>query len=197
MLVALARMRFEEAVLRACPLRIDQDPTSPPMARIGIVFGMLLCALSAFGMAGTAIKSPIQFIPLMLGIPILFLGVVALNPHRRRHSIYAAAGVGLVGAVSGSIRSLMWAMAWMADEPTNFYSWKLVVAMTVLCAIFFIICVIGFVRNPPRNDWFTTSPVSPDDASVVELAGKKSGATDSSSGDVISSIDAAPSSDRR
>lgn len=35
-------------------------------------------------------KSPTQFIPMMAGIPILFMGVVGLNPHRRIAATFVA-----------------------------------------------------------------------------------------------------------
>ena len=69
------------------------------MARVGIVFGLLLCGLTVVGMVGTTVKSPMQFIPMMLGVPILFSGVVALNPHRRKHAMHAASAVAILGAV--------------------------------------------------------------------------------------------------
>ena len=63
------------------------------MARVGIIFGLLLCGLTIAGLVGTTVKSTILFIPMMIGIPTLFCGVVALNPHRRKHAMRVSATI--------------------------------------------------------------------------------------------------------
>lgn len=121
------------------------------MARIGIVFGLLLCGLSAIGMMGTSTKSPIQFIPMMLGIPILFCGVVGLNPHRRKQSMQAAAAIALLGAVAGAVRATYIGIQLAGGAPINRYAWILVVAMTLVCTIFVAVCTITFVQLRRRK----------------------------------------------
>ena len=49
------------------------------MARFGIISGLLLCIDTAFALFGSLNKVPLLFIPMMIGIPILFFGVVALK----------------------------------------------------------------------------------------------------------------------
>ena len=69
------------------------------MARFGIVSGLLLCFNTAYALFSSLNKEPLLFIPMMLGIPILFFGVVALNPHRRRQALATAALVGGAGCL--------------------------------------------------------------------------------------------------
>ena len=73
------------------------------MDRVSIVFGLLLCGLSAVGMIASITKDPVQFIPIMIGIPVLFCGVVSLNPHRRRLAMRLAATVTATGGVLGIV----------------------------------------------------------------------------------------------
>ncbi len=129
------------------------------MARVGIVFGLLLCGLSVIGMLATVNKDPTQFVPLMLGIPILFCGVVALNPHRRRLAMQSAAATGVLGIVVGFVQAVVIGVRWSDGEPVGDLGWKLITAMTWLCATFSVICVILLLRSRRR-------PVT----QVVELA---------------------------
>lgn len=167
------------------------------MARIAIVFGWLLCALSALGMAATTTKNPIQFIPLMLGIPILFLGVVGLNPHRRRVTMLLAGGVALVGSISGSIRTLMWTSRWMNEQSINPYAWKMVAAMTAICTTFAVIILIrSWCEARRRQDPFRTGVASIDAEHLVELPDRNSRSADSSAG-LVDPTSVGSSSDHR
>ncbi|TWU48321.1 hypothetical protein [Rubripirellula reticaptiva] len=131
------------------------------MARVGIVFGLLLCGLSALGMSATVVKDPVQFLPLMLGIPILFGGVVALNPHRRRIAMQSATAIGLVGILIGSAQAANLGFQWSDGETVSDISWKLIATMTWLCATFVIICLIVLVREHRRRQTSIISKSSP------------------------------------
>ena len=61
------------------------------MARTAIVFGLLLCGLTLYGLFASMLKSPLQFVPLMFGIPVFLCGIVGLNPHRQRLASFIAA----------------------------------------------------------------------------------------------------------
>lgn len=74
------------------------------MARVTIIIGLLLCGLSAVAMVGTPLKMPALFIPMMFGIPVLFCGVVGLNPHRRRVAVAIAATIMSIAVVAAAAR---------------------------------------------------------------------------------------------
>ncbi|MGB7329642.1 MAG: hypothetical protein WBD31_32510 [Rubripirellula sp.] len=131
------------------------------MARVGIVFGLLLCGLSALGMSATVVKDPVQFLPLMLGIPILFGGVVALNPHRRRIAMQSATAIGLLGILIGSAQAANLGFQWSDGETVSNISWKLIATMTWLCATFVIICLIVLVREYRKRKSSLTPPSAP------------------------------------
>jgi uncharacterized membrane protein len=72
------------------------------MARVGIIFGLLLCALTVVALLYTTAKMPSLFVPMMIGIPILFCSIVGLNPHRRKNAMLNAVAVGTLGLIVGS-----------------------------------------------------------------------------------------------
>lgn len=121
------------------------------MARVGIIFGLLLCGLTFVGMVETSVKSPILFIPMMIGIPTLFCGVVALNPHRRKHAMRAAAALALLGLTVGTVRSSVWTMRWIRDEQVLRYAFSLNVALMLISGTFFVICIASFVQDRRRR----------------------------------------------
>jgi hypothetical protein len=122
------------------------------MARVGIVFGLALCCLSIVGLMGTAEKTPTQFIPMMLGVPILFCGVVALNPHRRKYAMHTASLIAVLGAVCGGGQASYVLLQLANRVPINHYSFRLVVAMSVICVAFVVICVISFIQIRQRKE---------------------------------------------
>ncbi|WP_222435760.1 hypothetical protein [Rubripirellula tenax] len=103
-------------------------------------------------MAATVVKDPVQFVPLMLGIPILFCGVVALNPHRRKIAMNLAAVIGSVGTVIGLLQAIVWGVRWSDAGPVSEIGGKIIAAMTWLCATFVVICVIALVRDRRRRN---------------------------------------------
>ena len=121
------------------------------MARVGIIFGLLLCGLTIAGLVGTTVKSPILFIPMMIGIPTLFCGVVALNPHRRKHAMRAAGVLALLGTSVGAIRSLVWLARWMQEAPIERYAAILNVALLASSGTFLLILIISFLQDRRRR----------------------------------------------
>ena len=122
------------------------------MARTGIVFGLILCGITIAGLVVMPAKTPTQFYGMMLGIPILFCGVVALNPHRRRLAMSFAAAIALIGAVVGGLWSVVQLLAFSNTfSEIDRYSLRLVAIMTVVCMLFVGFCVIGFSRLRRRS----------------------------------------------
>ena len=103
------------------------------MARYGIVSGLLLCIDTAIALFGSTDKAPLLFIPMMLGIPILFFGVVALNPHRRRQALATAASIGGLGCVIGVGELLHFISLWRNDGVVNLHYTRVVSLMVAIC----------------------------------------------------------------
>lgn len=132
------------------------------MARIGIVFGLLLCGLTLVGMSVTTQKSYTQFVPMMFGIPMLFLGVVSLNPHRRSEAVLFALGLSLVAMMLGGGRLLVLALHASSGRFVNPVSLRLVLVMTTLSFVFVVIAWLWRRRRAPSLDPASTDPATTD-----------------------------------
>ncbi len=109
------------------------------MARIGIVFGLVLFGLTIAALSLTTHKSYTQFVPMMFGIPLLFCGVVALNPHRRGDAVLWALILMLGGLGFSVIRTIVLGVRWMTGGHVNTLWFELVVSMSVVCLVFVVI----------------------------------------------------------
>lgn len=74
------------------------------LARSSVWIAMLLCGLSMLMLIGTPMRRIESAIPMMLGIPLLFVGVIGLNPHRRLLLIIGAAVSSTLGMTLGAAR---------------------------------------------------------------------------------------------
>jgi predicted tellurium resistance membrane protein TerC len=108
------------------------------MARFGILSGLLLCIDTAIALFGSTDKAPLLFIPMMLGIPIMFFGVVALNPHRRRQALATAAAIGVLGCAIGAGELLHLFSLWRDDGMVNLHNARIVSLMIAVCFGFLI-----------------------------------------------------------
>ncbi|MBB3204678.1 hypothetical protein FHS27_000442 [Rhodopirellula rubra] len=139
------------------------------MARIGIVFGLLLFGLTIAGLSTTSQKTYTQFIPMMFGIPLLFLGVVALNPHRRGESVFVALLLALLCTILGGGRLISLGFAWMAGEHINPLSVRLVAGMTIIGGVFVIVAE-RWRRNRRRSENAAKSSALSSATTTIESA---------------------------
>ena len=119
------------------------------MARVGIIFGLLLCGLTFLGLISMEQKSPYQFYPMMLGIPVLFCGVVALNPHRRKHAMHVTAVLALVGTTAGGVGCLR---RLLEDQVVDRYGLPLIGSMSILCLFLLLACIASFRAARKRKE---------------------------------------------
>ncbi|MGB7345298.1 MAG: hypothetical protein WBD20_13875 [Pirellulaceae bacterium] len=106
------------------------------MARVGIVFGLLLCSLTVVALLCTSAKLPSQFVPMMAGIPILFCGVVGLNPHRRKVAMRSAAAIGLLGLFVGAGLAIYCEFSDDSELDVRKYVFNLGLTLAAICLIF-------------------------------------------------------------
>jgi hypothetical protein len=76
------------------------------VARITIYVGGFLIALGLIGYFGTSMVSWTALIPAFFGLPLVILGVLALQEGWRKHAMHAAVVVGLVGFLGGAFSFL-------------------------------------------------------------------------------------------
>jgi hypothetical protein len=88
---------------------------------------------------------------MMLGIPVLFCGVVALNPHRRKHAINVASAIAFLGAVAG-VSELMYSLFQVAGgNQTDRYGLNVIGVMSAICAVFVVICLVSLIQVRRRR----------------------------------------------
>ncbi|WP_372725877.1 hypothetical protein [Novipirellula sp.] len=121
------------------------------MSRIAIVFGLMLCAVTMLALMVTMQKMPSQFCPMMFGIPMLFCGVVGLNPHRRKHAMQVAATVALLGTLIGGSNTIFSLFRVLRGIQVNSLAMQVVMAMTVLCTIFLVVSLVSFTQARRRR----------------------------------------------
>ncbi len=133
------------------------------MARIGIVFGLLLCVLAGSALVGSPVKIPILVFPMMVGIPILFCGVVGLNPHRRKLAMFSAASIAAFGLLSGGGRAIFMLTLWSRGQHVNLFALRLVIIMAMICFIFLVVYGLFLWRGRLSNAAIKSAPGIADD----------------------------------
>jgi O-antigen/teichoic acid export membrane protein len=109
------------------------------MASTTIVFGLLLTILGVVGYFLSGAVSVTALIPAFFGIVLMALGFLARAESMRKHSMHAAAAVGLIGFI-GALMSLLRAPMETRSAIANFSQ----IAMALLTALFVVLCVKSF-----------------------------------------------------
>ena len=116
------------------------------MAKITIGLGFLLIALGLGSYFGTGRASVTALIPAFFGLPLLLLGLVALNERMRKTAILIAVVIGLLGfagTVSGLMKLPMLVTGGELERPTAV---GVQAAMAVLCFGFVLLCAWSFIK---------------------------------------------------
>lgn len=107
------------------------------MVRATLWFGAILTLFGIASYAGTGGASLTALTPVLIGIPIMLLGVVARDERRRKGALGVAAALGLLGllgtlgGLSGVISALL-----LGGKEIPPLSIRLQAVMAVLCALF-------------------------------------------------------------
>ncbi|MEM9644377.1 MAG: hypothetical protein AAF989_05245, partial [Planctomycetota bacterium] len=96
------------------------------------------------------------FVPMMLGIPTLFGGVVALNPHRRRLTAWMLILLSGFGMTLACGRLAVFVLQITNDEPVRLVVIRLLAAMVGFCGFTLIACVV-MLRQSIGKPNFTSS----------------------------------------
>jgi hypothetical protein len=121
------------------------------MARVAIIFGLLLCGLTVAGLVSSTAKNGTQFFAMILGIPVLFLGVVALNPHRRKQSMQLTTVIAATGAIVAAIPTLLIAFRWAGGHPIDALSLKMLAAITIVSGLLLVLCLHSMLQGKRGN----------------------------------------------
>lgn len=129
------------------------------MAKITLIFALLLIALGLVGYFGTGAQHPTALIPAWFGIALALFGLLAMSPSESRRKVYMHINVtigllGFLGGLSEIIRSFVamnrttaaLARNSAVSASSNFaIAMTSKVIMTALLLIYVILCVRSFI----------------------------------------------------
>ena len=115
------------------------------MAKVSIVFGIILIILGLVSYFGISSESITALIPAFLGVPVLVLGIIALSEKYLKHSMHAAAVLMLLG-FGGTVGGLIKFLRMLAGESFERQSAITVQAiMAILCLVFLVLAIKSFI----------------------------------------------------
>jgi peptidoglycan/LPS O-acetylase OafA/YrhL len=119
------------------------------MAKVTIVFGVLLIALGLIGYLGTGSAHPTALIPTWWGLALGVGGILAISPSEKRRKIFMHINVtvgllGLIGAIAAALQGYAHARS-LGIEPDHIaLAAKLTMALLLL--IYVNLCVRSFIQ---------------------------------------------------
>jgi hypothetical protein len=124
------------------------------MATLTIIIGIALTILGVGGYFGTGRESMTALIPVLFGLPLLVLGLLALRGTMRKVAMHIAVLIGLLG-FGGSVTGLI-SLPALLTRPEDVERPAAVGAratMAVLCLVFVLACIGSFIRarRKPRT----------------------------------------------
>jgi uncharacterized membrane protein len=115
------------------------------MAKVSIAFGIILIILGLVSYFGISSESITALIPAFLGIPVLVLGIIALNEKYLKHSMHAVAVLmllGFGGTVSGLFKFFRMLGGESFERPSAITVQSI---MALLCLVFLVLAVKSFI----------------------------------------------------
>jgi len=125
------------------------------MAKITILFGVLLVGLGAYGYFGAEVahRSVTAWIPAFVGFPMIICGLIALHARYRMAAMHVAVVFGLLGALAAGGRGLLKiGTLFESTAGGNHRAVIMVLIMFVLCAAFLVLSIKSFVDARRRRD---------------------------------------------
>jgi len=118
------------------------------MAKITIVFGVLLIVLGLVGYFGTGSAHPTALIPLWWGVALGVGGFFAISPSERRRKIFMHINVtiGALGCIGAFIVAIQgYSHARSLGQDPDYIAFAAKLAMAVLLLIYVNLCVRSFI----------------------------------------------------
>lgn len=115
------------------------------MAKTSITFGIILIILGLISYFGISSESVTALIPAFCGIPVLILGLLALNEKYLKHAMHGAAVMmllGFGGTVGGLIKFFRMLGGEVFERPAAITIQSI---MAVICLIFLIFAIKSFI----------------------------------------------------
>jgi hypothetical protein len=118
------------------------------LAKVTVVFAILLIALGMVGYFGTGAQHATALIPTWFGAALGMFGLLAMSPDegRRKLFMHVAVTVGLLGFIGGAIESIRgYVHAVHAGMQPDTIALASKLTMTGLLLIYVILCVRSFI----------------------------------------------------
>lgn len=117
------------------------------MAKVTIIFGLVLILLGAVGFFGTGSTHPTALIPAYWGIALTICGIVANSPSDKRRMLvmHIAVTVGLLGFLGSGIMAIVETVKAHGGPLAHPAAVESQAAMAVICLIYVVLCVRSFI----------------------------------------------------
>lgn len=118
------------------------------MAKVTLVFAVLLIALGLAGYLGTGSQHPTALIPTWFGVALGVFGVLAISPSESRRKLFMHVNVtiGLLGFIGGAVEAIRgYLHAKSAGVEPDQIALASKLTMTGLLLIYVILCVRSFI----------------------------------------------------
>jgi hypothetical protein len=116
--------------------------------RIAMFFGVLLTVLGIglYAMSDADHKSPTALIPCGFGLALVLLGQLGqASDQARKHTMHAAAVIGLVGLVAGIVLTIIDLNKRGTETPPLELAMYGKAAFGIICGVFLVLCVKSFI----------------------------------------------------
>jgi hypothetical protein len=118
------------------------------MAKVTLIFAVLLALLGLAGFLGTGSAHPTALIPLWFGLALGIFGFLAINPSQGRRKLFMHINVtiallGFLGGAAEAVRGYLHAKA--AELQPNPIALASKAALAGLLLIYVILCVRSFI----------------------------------------------------
>ena len=118
------------------------------MAKVTLVFAVLLIALGLVGYYGTGAQHSTALIPAWFGVALAFFGLLAISPSEARRKLFMHINVtiGLLGFLGGAVEAVRgYVAATHAGRQPDMIALASKLTMTGLLLIYVILCIQSFI----------------------------------------------------
>ncbi|HWG22319.1 MAG TPA: hypothetical protein VG225_17475 [Terracidiphilus sp.] len=119
------------------------------MAKVTLVFAVLLAALGLVSYFGTGSQHPTALIPMWFGLALGVFGYLAISPNESRRKLYMHINVtiGLLGFIGAAVRALQsYGHARSNGVNPDWIALGAQLAMAGLLLIYVLMCVRSFIE---------------------------------------------------
>ena len=123
------------------------------MAKLTIVFGVLLILLAVIGFVSTGSAHPTALIPAGVGLVLVIFGVLANTPDAKKRMLWmhisvTVALLAFLGTITADIQAVRMSNGTVYPHPAAVLEKA---AMSLLCLIYVLFCVRSFINARVRR----------------------------------------------